>query len=348
MKLGLKHIFYASLITTFCAISTEHILSFTASATEFDSTRLLSPTYVLGAGDQVRVDVFGHEEFSGEKVILPDGTITLPLFGEINAAGRTLPQLTEDIAVQMRVMLVNPIVTVSLVTMRPVAVTITGEVQRPGPVLLQSLTSVETATTNSDAALEAMPVLSAALMEAGGLTSHADIRNVRISRLHPNGEVITASINLWDAIWNEQMNTDPMLIDGDAVFVPRLEEADPLERRLLARSSLAPEFIRVRVVGEVRTPGEITIPPTSTISAAVASAGGPTEDASLRRVEFVRLNENGVIERQHVDLRNLVDFLHVEEGDVIFVPRRRTFSGIDFFSRMLLPFSSLINLIQRF
>jgi len=308
----------------------------------------LDSRYVLGPGDQINIEVFGHEEFTGSKVILPDGTFTMSLIGDVQASGRTLSQLTNDLYNQLNLILVDPAITISLSALRPVVVTIAGEVQRPGPVQLRGLTNADADNGTPGASLDGMPMLSSALVEAGGVTSYADIRKVQIRRSLPNGEVTTATINLWDAIWSENTPEDPILLAGDAVFVPRITEGDPLDRRLLARSSLSPDTIQVRVVGEVTQPGEIPVSPDSTISSAVASAGGPTTDASLRRVELVRLNEDGIIERQRVDLRNLIDDFQVEDGDVVFVPKRRAFAGVDIFARFLSPFSSLVNLINRF
>ncbi|MEM7769171.1 MAG: polysaccharide biosynthesis/export family protein [Cyanobacteria bacterium P01_A01_bin.37] len=315
---------------------------------ETATANTLQNRYILGPGDQIEIEVFGYEEFSGTKVILPDGTITMSLIGDVQASGQTLQQLTADLYNQLNVVLVEPAVTVTLLTLRPVIVTIAGEVQRPGPVQLRSLTTADSESGTPRAALDAMPLLSSALMEAGGVTSYADIRRVQVRRSLPDGNETIATINLWDAIWSENTPDDPILQAGDAIFVPRITEGDPLDRRLLARSSLSPDTIQVRVVGEVTAPGEIPVSPDSTISSAVASAGGPTGDASLRRVELVRLNDDGIIERQQVDLRNLIDDFQVQQGDVVFVPKRRSFAGVDIFARFLSPFSSLVNLINRF
>ncbi len=303
--------------------------------------------YVLGPGDQIEIEVYGYEEYIGSEVVMPDGTITLSLIGEVQAAGRTVRQLNEEIYTRLNAILVEPAVTISLATLRPVVVTIAGEVQRPGPVQLRSITDADAENGTPEAALEGVPMLSSALMEAGGVTSYADIRQVQVQRSLPTGEVVTKTINLWDAIWSENVPEDLILQDGDAVFVPRTD-GDAIDRRLLARSSLSPDTIQVRVVGEVTAPGELAIDPDSTISGAIASAGGPTQDASLRRVELVRLNENGVIERQQMDLRNLIDDFQVENGDVVFVPQRRSFAGLDLIVRLLNPFSSIVNLINRF
>jgi polysaccharide export outer membrane protein len=307
------------------------------------------PSYLLGAGDELDITVFGYEEFTGAKVILPDGTITLPIIGAIRAAGQTPDALTRDVTSRLQAYLVDPVVTINLTTLRPVVVNVAGEVQRPGPVELRSLTAANREAGVSPAgALQAAPTVSSALMEAGGVTRNADIREIVVRRSLPGGESTTFTLNLWDAIWSENQPEDVILQAGDSVFVPQLPEGDVLDRRLLARSSLAPETVRVRVVGEVVTPGEVPVPPNSSLSSAVAIAGGPTSDANLRRVEFVRLNEDGSISREQVDLRNLNDNYQIQEGDVVYVPQRTAFRALDIAGRVLSPLGSLINILGRF
>jgi hypothetical protein len=52
--------------------------------------------YLLGPGDQIQVLVIGYDEFQGPRVVLPDGTITMPLIGSVPAAGRTLGAVSDD------------------------------------------------------------------------------------------------------------------------------------------------------------------------------------------------------------------------------------------------------------
>jgi polysaccharide biosynthesis/export protein len=114
----------------------------------------------------------------------------------------------------------------------------------------------------------------------------------------------------------------------------------------LARSSFSPATVRVRVVGEVTAPGEVQVPPNSSLSSAVAIAGGPTEDARLRQVAFIRLSPEGTVERQTIDLRDLSDSYQVQDGDVIIVPKRGSASLVDFAGRVFSPLGAILNLFQ--
>jgi polysaccharide biosynthesis/export protein len=295
--------------------------------------------YILGVGDQLDVNVFAYEEFTGQRTVLPDGSIIMPMIGHVPTAGKTTEQLVQEITTRLRKMLVNPVVTINLVALRPVVVNVSGEVQRPGTVQLREASS--NLATNNDQQPQQRPTLANALLAAGGITANADIRQVMLKR---NGSDTPITINLWDAIQSDAAPPNLILQDGDAIYIPTLQAGAMIDRRLLGRSQFSPATVRVRVVGEVTAPGEVQVPPNSSISSAVAIAGGPTEDANLRRVGFVRMNESGQIEQQELDLRNLSDTNQIQEGDVVIVPKRNSASFVDFAGRLLSPLGILLNL----
>jgi polysaccharide biosynthesis/export protein len=295
-------------------------------------------SYVLGPGDQIEILVFGYEEYTGVKVIPSDGTITLPVIGTIMAAGRTNDELAQNMVARLQYYLVDPNVTVSLVSARAVVVNVAGQVQRPGPLQLSG--------NQPNGASLGTPTLSSALTQAGGVTQNADIRQIVVRRPLPGGDYSTSVINLWDALVSDNGSQNLRLQDGDSIFVPELAPGEPVDRRLIARSSLSPSSVRVRVVGEVTRPGEVQVAPGSSLSSAIAIAGGPTEDARLSQVAFIRMNDDGQIERQTVDLRNLSDNYQVQDGDVVLVPQTDTSSALDFIGRIINPFNFILNLFR--
>lgn len=299
--------------------------------------------YLLGPGDQIRTDILGYETFewaSTQRVILSDGSIRLPLIGTISAAGKTLEELEADVANLLSRTLVEPDVDMSLVVLRPVVINIAGDVYRPGPIQLGSLTQAQTniAGGNNLTTTTNTPTLTAALAAAGGIRRTADIRQVIIQRRLANGQTAEYKVNLWDALRGEDNLGVLVMFDGDSVFVPRAAAESGIDQALVASSSISPTNIRVRVVGEgVVNPGEVQIQPNSSISGAVAAAGGPNADAALQNVRLIRLSESGQVEEEQVDLANLVDNYQVQDGDVIFVPKRGVLVGIDRFNRLLTP-----------
>lgn len=297
-------------------------------------------SYLLGPGDRVEVSVYGFPEYTGPMSVLPDGTITLPIVGKINAAGKTTEQLAEDLRVTLDRILVDPSVSVTLNALRPIVVNVSGEVYRPGPLQLQDTTNV------FQEAAYAPPSISEALVQAGGIRRTADIRDVVVIRELSNGETVSTEVNLWDALWSATLPEEILLRDGDLIYVPRLAAGEePLDNRLLATSSLAPDTVRVRVVGEVTRPGEVAVPPNSSLSSAVAIAGGPTDDAKLKEVAFIRMDDDtGDVIQEVVDLRDLVDTYQIQDGDVVVVPKTSTGSVLDFAARLVNPLNFLFRL----
>ncbi|MEM7064913.1 MAG: polysaccharide biosynthesis/export family protein [Cyanobacteria bacterium P01_B01_bin.77] len=305
----------------------------------------IAPGYLLGPGDEIAIDVFGYEEYTGIQVVAPDGTVSFPVLGTVEVANQTIETATQSLYQSLNQVLVNPAVTLRLESTRPVMVIVSGEVQRPGPIQLASLTAI---AQDRDQENQTVPTLSTAIGKAGGVTRQANIREVVVRRVTDGGQVTDITVDLWSAIWSDESLEDPLLQAGDTVYVPQLTEPNRVDQGLVARSSLAPDTIRVRVVGEVVRPGEVQVPPDSSLSSAVAIAGGPTEDSRLSEVVYVRLDETGTVQRQEVDLRNLTDSYQVQEGDVIMVPKRGSSSVLDFAARLLNPLGSFFRIFDAF
>lgn len=89
------------------------------------------PEYRLGAADKVRVNVFGEEALTGEFIVGGSGKVSLPLIGEVQAAGLTIGQFQEEIAQALRQGYINePRVSAEVLNYRPFY--ILGEVKKPG------------------------------------------------------------------------------------------------------------------------------------------------------------------------------------------------------------------------
>lgn len=297
--------------------------------------------YLLGPGDELDLRVFGYDEYTGSQIILPDGTITLPIIGKVVAEKQTPEQLTQVISARLQTLLVDPIVTVRVSRLRPLLVNITGEVQRPGPIQLQGLTGAGTTTTTGGSVQStgSIPTVSTAIASVGGITKNADIRAVVLKRLKPSGEPVSITLNLWEAIRSANSTPDVLLRDGDTLFVPKATDGSDLDPKLLSRSTLAPKTVRVTVFGEVKSPGEHQVAPDSNISKAVGVAGGPTNVANLAAVAYVRLNANGTIQKQGVDLSNLSDNVQVQDGDVVIVPK----TDVSSFTDLLQTVTNILN-----
>ncbi len=146
--------------------------------------------YSLGAGDRVRVTVFGHEDLSGEFDVGAAGTIAMPLIGEMRAAGLTPQQLQAAITQALRPdYLKNPRVGVDVLNYRPFY--IIGEVKEPG----------------SYPYVSGMRIVNAIAL-AGGFTYRADTDDLLIQRAgDPSGAKLDA-------------DPDTVVLPGDVIEVP--------------------------------------------------------------------------------------------------------------------------------
>jgi polysaccharide export outer membrane protein len=179
--------------------------SASASANDDDKKPLpqppsLSDEYRLGAGDKLRIEVYRDAQMSQSVQIRPDGKITLPLLGDLDATGRTPIELRDTIAVKLKEYITNPVVTVIVVEASAAVAYVMGEVNNPGAVTLQGgqLTVLQ------------------ALAIAGGLKDFADAKHIRILRRSSTG-VQTIAFNYKSAIGG---SAPVYLRPGDTVVVP--------------------------------------------------------------------------------------------------------------------------------
>lgn len=103
------------------------------STDAFHSTeaRPLKEIYQLGTGDELRIIVFGEEDLSGTFTVDDAGVISMPLIGEVEAAGETLHALAASVTARLQNgYLMDPRVSAQIVGYRPFY--IYGEVQKPG------------------------------------------------------------------------------------------------------------------------------------------------------------------------------------------------------------------------
>jgi polysaccharide export outer membrane protein len=88
--------------------------------------------YVIGPSDLVRVTVWKDPNLSTDAVVRPDGTITLPLVGEVMAAGQTAVELQKKISQRLATYAKDAVVTVGVVEVNSYRFTVAGNVEHPG------------------------------------------------------------------------------------------------------------------------------------------------------------------------------------------------------------------------
>jgi len=211
-------------------------------------------------------------------------------------------------------------------------VSVTGEVKRPGSYFIQISTPGIQAS---------LPTVSLAIQEAGGIEPLADIRNIQLRRQTKSGPEQVFEVNLWELLQTGDISQDTILQDGDTIVVPKASEISSAEATELANARFAPDSIRVSVVGEVKNPGLVQLPPNTPLNQAIATAGGFNDSrADEDDVRLIRLNPDGsVLSREvAVDLtRGISEQSNpiLRDNDIIVVDRNRATSISDSISNFL-------------
>ncbi|MGD2184194.1 SLBB domain-containing protein [Lusitaniella coriacea] len=173
---------------------------------------------------------------------------------------------------------------------KPIQVAIVGEVTRAGSYVLEG-----TSSSNP-------PTVTQAIEQAGGIKPLADIRNINVRRPTKTGVPQLIEVDLWALLQAGDLSEDLILQAGDTIEIPRANSLAPAEATALASASFAPDIIKVNVVGEVVQPGSVDLQPNAPLNQALLAAGGFNNRAAQGTVELVRLNPDGTVSKQDIDV----------------------------------------------
>jgi polysaccharide export outer membrane protein len=158
--------------------------------------------YRIGPEDVLEISVWKEEGLSKEVLVRPDGGISFPLAGEVQAAGRTAEEIGAEIASRLKRAINDPVVSVSVLKVTGNKIYIIGRVARPGEY----------------SAGRYVDVLQALAM-AGGLTPYAAEDNIKVLRKH-NGIDETFAFEYSDVRRGKKLEQNITLQGGDVVVVP--------------------------------------------------------------------------------------------------------------------------------
>lgn len=285
----------------------------------------------LKSGDLVRITVVGFPELSGEQTVSSDGIVQLPMAGEISVVGLSSEAAIQTITTALLPYVRRPQVSMTMVDPSPLRVSVSGEVLAPGP---RSLALEEFGENNTIR-------LSEVLVAAGGVTPEADLRNITVRRQifgigtpRKREESQIIEVDLWEVIQTGDLSADPLVHDGDEVYVP-VATASGVDQQMLLSSTVAPDQVTVSVAGEVRRPGPVEVDPTSDVNAAIAAAGGPTPDANVQSISLVRMGPDGQLVEEEFAFGEQVTA--IRHGDLIFVRKSTTSNVLDFLGAIASP-----------
>ena len=174
----------------------------TASAAATVTAVTVPTDYVIGAEDVLGVVFWRETEMSGDVAVRPDGMITLPLIGDVKAAGMKPDVLREAIQTAATKYLSEPNVSVVVRQLNSRKVFITGEVMMPGSFPLTGPRTV-------------MQVIAL----AGGLTEYAKSSEISIMR-EENGKTRYFKFNYKDVSKGKQLEQNIQLRPSDTIVVP--------------------------------------------------------------------------------------------------------------------------------
>lgn len=157
--------------------------------------------YVIGADDVIGIVFWRDTDMSGDHTVRPDGKITLPLIGDVAAAGLTPEALKEQITKAAVKLIEDPTVTVVVRTINSRKVYITGQVTTPnGYPLTRDLTVMQLISL------------------AGGLTEYADKKNITVLRTE-SGQQRAFKVNYKELSEGKNLAQNIVLKPGDQVLV---------------------------------------------------------------------------------------------------------------------------------
>ncbi len=206
------------------------------------------PTYILGPGDQVVIDIYGASQQTLIHTISPEGTITIPSYGPVYLNGLSLAAAKKKLKSTVGSRYQSSNLQVSVANTRTIQVNIMGEVRVPGTYRLSAFANVFYA-----------------LYRAGGTSSLGTLRNIKVYR----DEEVVAVIDLYDYILNGRMTGNVNLQDNDIIQVGVYDRL-------------------VGITGSVRRPMFYEMREDETLETLIKYAGDFTGDANRKTVRLVR------------------------------------------------------------
>ena len=175
------------------------------SQQQADKTSLIvTENYIIGPEDVLEITVWRNVDLSKVVTVRPDGKVSLPLIGDVEAVGRSAGQLAELIAARLKEYKENPQVSIVVQQVNSYAIYVMGEIARPGKFPLKSKTTL----------LQAITL-------AGGFTPNAARNKLVVFRFGDKGQKdIKIKASYDDIILRDSSLQNIELKPGDTIVVP--------------------------------------------------------------------------------------------------------------------------------
>lgn len=243
----------------------------------------VAPSYVLGAGDEVLIDVWGASQQSYQLLVDRNGNINIPNVGPVKVGGLTQKQSSKRIFEKLTLIYRDLVssqprtfASIHLGTIKSIKVNVIGEVFAPGTYTLPGTASAFNV-----------------LYLSGGPSKNGSFRNIQVIR---DGKVM-AKLDVYEFLLRGKSTVNISLRDGDVILVPTYEN-------------------RVKVGGEFKRIGLFESKAKETVADVIEYAGGFTDEAYTNRLELYRTTSK---QREFKDvLATQYDALLLQNGDSIY------------------------------
>ena len=220
-----------------------------ASLTFEPAMNIATPqNYVIGPGDNIKLDIYGASQKSDVYVVSPDGDITVEGFGPIHVSGMSVSRAQSHIRSTLGSRYSSSSIKIGLGQTRTITINVMGEVQAPGTYTLSAFASVFHA-----------------LYMAGGISELGTLRNIKVFR---RGSLVTV-VDVYDYILNGKLTGNVRLQDNDVIVVGTYDAM-------------------VSIKGKVKRPMYYEMKKTESIASLLNYAGGFSSDAYKKTVRVIR------------------------------------------------------------
>ena len=241
-------------------------------------------SYVVGAGDQLNVQLYGAQNRSLRLTVGRDGRLSFPELGPIDVAGKTFAMVAGEIESRVVRQMIGTQASVGMGSPRSIQIFVMGEAKKPGAYTVSGLATI-----------------TGALYASGGINANGSLRDVQLKR---RGGTIRR-LDLYELLLRGDTSGDVSLLPGDVIFVP-------------------PVGTTAAVSGEVKRPGIYELKSGSTLAGLIDLAGGLTPEADGSKVSVVRNSSDRRRVAFSLSLDNdAMRRASLANGDVVRVSRLR-------------------------
>jgi protein involved in polysaccharide export with SLBB domain len=250
----------------------------------------VTPDYVIGPGDEIRVRVWGQVNFNADLKVDRSGDIYVPQgVGRVHVSGLPFSGLSQQVRSQISRVFRNFDLTVDLGQLRSIQIFVVGQASRPGAYTVSSLSTLVNA-----------------LFFSGGPSVQGTMRDIQLKR---DGQVVT-DFDLYDLLIRGDKSKDARLLPGDVIFIPAAG----------AQVALTGSIRKPAIYELSRSDQNLTGPASATtIRQLLDYAGGLSTIAAGSRVSIERIEEHEM--RQAMEVALDADGLAtpLQEGDLVRV-----------------------------